>query len=36
VVGGAVGAGMDAWLIHRIAEQAKEEFPPPVPQLTAG
>ena len=36
VVGGAVGAGMDAWLIHRIAEHAKEEFPPPAPQLTAG
>ena len=36
VVGGAVGAGMDAWLIHRIAEHAKEEFPPQAPQITAG
>ncbi len=36
VVGGAVGAGVDAWLIHRIAEHAQEEFPPQAPQLTAG
>ena len=28
LVGGAVGAGLDGWLIHRIAQQARTEFPP--------
>lgn len=36
LVGGAVGAGMDAWLFHRIVEQAKREFPPVAGQITAG
>ena len=29
VVGGVVGAGLDAWLVHRIADHARSEFPPP-------
>lgn len=33
LVGGAVGGGLDAWLIHRIAENARSEFPPAAPQL---
>jgi hypothetical protein len=28
VVGGVVGAGLDAYLLKRIADQAKHEFPP--------
>ncbi len=35
LVGGVVGAGMDAWLFHRIVEQAKREFPPVAGQITA-
>jgi hypothetical protein len=29
-VGGAVGAGFDAFLLRRIAEHARHEFPPRV------
>lgn len=36
LVGGVVGAGMDAWLFHRIVDQAKREFPPMAGQITAG
>ena len=28
VVGGAVGAGLDTYLLHRIADHARHEFPP--------
>ena len=28
VLGGAVGAGLDAYLLHKIAEQARSELPP--------
>jgi len=35
LVGGVVGAGMDGWLLHRIAENARGEFPPVAPLLTA-
>lgn len=28
VVGGAVGAGVDTYLLHRIADHARQEFPP--------
>lgn len=28
VIGGAVGAGLDIYLLHRIADHAKHEFPP--------
>jgi EcsC protein family len=28
LVGGAVGAGVDAYLLHRIADHARHEFPP--------
>lgn len=28
VVGGAVGAGMDVWLMRQLAEHVREEFPP--------
>ncbi len=34
-VGGAVGAGLDAYLINRLAEHAKQEFPPAAPRITA-
>jgi len=34
VVGGAVGAGLDAYLMSRLAEHAKEEFPPAARQIT--
>lgn len=34
LVGGVVGAGMDGWLLHRIAENARGEFPPVTQQLT--
>jgi len=27
VVGGAIGAGLDSFLMHRIADQARQEFP---------
>jgi hypothetical protein len=30
LVGGLVGAGLDAYLLNRIAEHAREEFPPKV------
>jgi hypothetical protein len=35
IVGGVVGAGMDGWLLHRISENARGEFPPVAAQLTA-
>jgi hypothetical protein len=35
IVGGVVGAGIDTWLLHRIAESAREEFPTAPPQITA-
>lgn len=28
VVGGALGAGLDGWLLHQLARHAREEFPP--------
>jgi EcsC family protein len=28
LVGGAIGAGVDAYLLHRIADHARHEFPP--------
>ncbi len=34
LVGGAFGAGLDAYLMSRLADHAKEEFPPAVPQIT--
>lgn len=36
LVGGAFGAGLDAFLMSRLADHAKEEFPPAAPQVTAG
>jgi hypothetical protein len=36
IVGGVVGAGIDTWLLHRIAESAREEFPTAAGQITAG
>lgn len=36
IIGGFVGAGLDTWLLHKISEQAREEFPPAAPQITAG
>ncbi len=36
IVGGVIGAGIDTWLLHRIAEQAREEFPTAAGQITAG
>jgi hypothetical protein len=35
LVGGAVGAGFDGFLMKKIAEQAKEEFPPLLPDIVA-
>lgn len=35
IVGGVVGAGLDTYLMHKIAEQARTEFPPAAPQLAA-
>lgn len=34
VVGGAVGAGLDTYMLKRIADQARQEFPPLAPALT--
>ncbi|MGB7819367.1 MAG: EcsC family protein [Ornithinibacter sp.] len=28
VVGGVIGGGIDAWMLHRVADTAREEFPP--------
>lgn len=36
VVGGVVGAGLDTYLVRRIADQAKEEFPAFPRQIVAG
>ena len=36
IIGGVVGAGIDTWLLHKIAEQAREEFPTATGQITAG
>jgi hypothetical protein len=36
IVGGVVGAGVDTWLLHRIAQQARDEFPTATGQITAG
>lgn len=33
LVGGAVGAGLDSWLLNRISENARREFPPVAPGL---
>lgn len=33
LVGGVLGGGLDAWLIHRIATSARTEFPPLARQL---
>lgn len=35
IVGGAIGGGLDAFLMHRIAESARTEFPPLAPQITS-
>ncbi|MEO7069114.1 MAG: hypothetical protein ABI131_01325 [Nostocoides sp.] len=35
LVGGVIGAGMDGYLLHRIGENARGEFPPMVRQVTA-
>lgn len=35
LVGGVVGAGLDGWLLHRIAENARKEFPPAAPAVAA-
>jgi hypothetical protein len=32
LVGGVVGAGLDAYLLRKIAEQARKEFPPVGPR----
>lgn len=37
VVGGVIGAGVDAWMLNRIADNARREFPQaPAGELTAG
>ncbi len=36
LVGGAFGAGLDAYLMSRLADHAKQEFPPAAPQITTG
>ena len=36
IVGGVVGAGIDTWLLHKIADSAREEFPTAAGQITAG
>lgn len=36
IVGGIVGGGMDLWLIKRIAENARREFPPAGGAITTG
>lgn len=33
VVGGAVGAAVDTWLLHRVAATARQEFPPAQKQV---
>ena len=35
IVGGLVGAGLDGWLLHRIADNARQEFPPAAPAITS-
>lgn len=35
VIGGAVGAGIDVYLIRRIADQARKEFPPRAAAIAA-
>lgn len=36
IIGGAVGAGLDGWILHKIADNARREFTPVAPQITAG
>jgi hypothetical protein len=36
LVGGAVGAGVDAYLLRRIADHARHEFPPHTAVLARG
>lgn len=36
LVGGAVGAGLDGWILHKIAGQARREFAPQDGRITAG
>lgn len=33
LVGGAVGGGLDGWLLNRISDNARREFPPAAPAL---
>ena len=35
LIGGAVGAGLDGWVLHKIADKAREEFVTAAPQITA-
>lgn len=36
LIGGVAGAGVDTWMLQRIADSARKEFPPAAPQVTAG
>ena len=36
LVGGVVGAGLDGWLMKRISENARREFPPATAQIAQG
>ncbi|MFC7491977.1 MULTISPECIES: EcsC family protein [unclassified Knoellia] len=34
LIGGVVGAGLDGWLLNRIADNARREFPPATARIT--
>lgn len=36
LVGGAIGGGLDTWLLHRVARTARRDFPPLGRQITTG
>ena len=36
IVGGVVGAGLDGWLLKRISDNARREFPTPTAQIAKG
>lgn len=36
IVGGVVGAGLDGWLLKRISDNARQEFPPVAGQIAQG
>jgi hypothetical protein len=35
VIGGVVGAGLDGWILHKIADKARADFVPTGGQITA-